>query len=302
MLEGLKASAGSVIPPRNLRGVSTKDKARSVWGRLRKRDVSPEVILSAILGVAMCHEDDPQQGKVEYRRVQIAKLLSRMGGGEVKRWPTHFTDPGSAQGDGLRSFPASEGRVLRELGKAAETAADFLLQDHIEDLLAAHRERQWRCTVESPVSDTTIDPIALTFVAAMEIQWRRTGNQSSDALRKVWYRMAQTYMDAIRENLSPNRVVIGRPSWLVLAPEMGVGKTIGAHVFLGLMARARPSFGFGGLFACRTIKQCEEAVTQINEHAGFEAAITRHSENSVSLEEAHEALRPRHHACRAGRT
>jgi hypothetical protein len=141
-IEGLKATAGPVIPPRNLRGVSAKDKARSVWGRLRKREVAPEVILSAILGVAMCHEDDPQQGKVEYRRVQIAKLLSRMGGGEVKRWPTHFTDPTLPKETVLRSFPASEGRVLRELGKAAETAADFLLQDHIDDLLMAHRERR----------------------------------------------------------------------------------------------------------------------------------------------------------------
>ena len=141
-VEGLKASAGSAIPPRNLRGASAKDKARSVWGRLRNRDVSPEVILAAILGVAMCHEDDPQQGKVEYRRVQIAKVLSRMGGGEVKRWPTHFSDPALPKETVLRSFPASEGRVLRELGKTAETAADFLLQDHIDDLLAVHRERR----------------------------------------------------------------------------------------------------------------------------------------------------------------
>jgi hypothetical protein len=134
------------------------------------------------------------------------------------------------------------------------------------------------------VSDATPDPIALTFMAAMEVKWRSMGNQSSEGLRKVWYRMAQTYMDAIVENLSPNRLVIGRPSWLVLAPEMGTGKTIGACLFLGLMAGPRTDFG--GLLACRTINQCEEAVRRINEHAGFEAAITRHSENEVTLDEA----------------
>jgi hypothetical protein len=141
-IAGLKVGAGPAIPPRNLRGVSASDKAQSVWARLRKREVAPEVILAAILAVAMRHEDDPQQGRAEYRRVQIAKVLSRMGGGEVKRWPTHFSDPTLPKETVLRSFPASEGRVLRELGKAAETAADFLLQDHIDDLLTAHRQRR----------------------------------------------------------------------------------------------------------------------------------------------------------------
>ena len=141
-VEGLKVGAGPAIPPRNLRGVSAEDKARSIWGRLRNRDVAPEVILSAIVGVAMCHEDDPQPGKVEYRRVQIAKLLSRMGGGEVKRWPTHSTNPALPKETVLRSFPASEGRVLRDLGKSAETAAEFLIGDHMDGLLATNRERQ----------------------------------------------------------------------------------------------------------------------------------------------------------------
>ena len=134
------------------------------------------------------------------------------------------------------------------------------------------------------MSDERPDPFALPFVAAMEIKWRSLGNTSSERLRTVWFQMAMTYIDAIVENLSPNPLVIGRPGWLVLAPEMGTGKTVGACLFLGLMAGARTDFG--GLLACRTIKQCEEAVGLINERAGFEAAVTRHSENEVTLEEA----------------
>lgn len=126
-IEELKAVAGRPIPPRNLRGVSAKEKARSVWARLQRKKTKPEVILAAIIGVMACHDTDPQPGKVEYRRVQVAKVLSRMGGGEVKRWPTYFSDPKLPKEQVLRSFPASEGRVLRELGKQAEDAvASFL--------------------------------------------------------------------------------------------------------------------------------------------------------------------------------
>lgn len=139
-IEALKAGAGQAIPPRNLRGVSPADKARSVWARLRNRKVANEAMLSSILGVAMCHAADPQPGKREYLRVQIAKVLNRMAGGEVKRWATHYTDPRLPKEKVLKWFPASEGRVLHVLGREAEVAAEILIHDRMKALLAAHNE------------------------------------------------------------------------------------------------------------------------------------------------------------------
>ncbi|MDP1700625.1 MAG: hypothetical protein Q8L53_06660 [Aestuariivirga sp.] len=102
--------------------------------------------------------------------------------------------------------------------------------------------------------------------------------------------MAETYSVAIAENMKwhPLKIVLDPPRWLVIAPEMGSGKTYGACLYLGMMARAAKTvpapFQLGGLFVCRTIKQCEEAVELINGHAGYTAAITRHSGNEVSVE------------------
>jgi hypothetical protein len=73
--------------------------ARS-WARLRGRDVAAETVLSAILGVAMCHEDDRQRGKVEYRRVQLAKRPEPNG-----RWR------GQAVAHALLRFPACPRRT-----------------------------------------------------------------------------------------------------------------------------------------------------------------------------------------------
>jgi hypothetical protein len=135
------SAAGAVVPPRNLRGLSAEDKAKSIWARLRDRKVDAIVVLGAIAGVALCHDADPQKGKVEYRRVQIAKVLNRIAGGEVKRWPTHYTAPGLSKEKVLRWFPASEGLVLRVLGKRAEDIAEFLLADHSEALSQFHCDR-----------------------------------------------------------------------------------------------------------------------------------------------------------------
>jgi hypothetical protein len=145
-IEGLMIGAGQAIAPRNLRGVNAKDKARSVWARLRNREVAATDALAAILAVVMCHAADPQRGRTEYLRVQIAKTLSRMAGGEIKRWPTHFTDPTLPKVKVLRWFPASEGLVLRELGKTAEVSADFIIAERMEALLVTVEEQRIRKT------------------------------------------------------------------------------------------------------------------------------------------------------------
>ena len=72
----------------------------------------------------------------------MAKALSRMAGGEVKRWATHYTDPALPKVKVLRWFPASEGLVLRELGKAAELAGDFIIQERMDALLTTYSQQR----------------------------------------------------------------------------------------------------------------------------------------------------------------
>lgn len=141
-VEALMKNAGRAVEVRNLRGLPAKDKANAMWARLRQQEVDPAKIVAAILGTAMFNAADLDPRKREYRQVQIAKVLARMAGGQVKRWPTHFKDPSLPKEKVLRWYAASEGLVLREVGKAAETAAEYLVFDHMDALLAFHKQRQ----------------------------------------------------------------------------------------------------------------------------------------------------------------
>lgn len=90
----------------------------------------------------MCNAADRDPRKKEYRQVQIAKVLGRMAGGQTKRWQTHYKGPTLPKEKVLSWYVASEGLVLREVGKKAEDAADFLIHDHMDALLDHHRQRE----------------------------------------------------------------------------------------------------------------------------------------------------------------
>ena len=134
-IESLMQRSGPVIAPRNLPGLSAQRKACATWARMRSRRVEAGNIVAAVLSIVLCHALDPQKGKVEYRRVQIAKVLNRIAGGEVKRWPTHHSDPALPREKVLKWFPASEGLVLRVLGKSAEEALECLIPGKIDEIL-----------------------------------------------------------------------------------------------------------------------------------------------------------------------
>lgn len=126
------------------------------------------------------------------------------------------------------------------------------------------------------------------FVREMEVVWTlKFGSYTSPRFRELWRTMAETYLEAIRTNMAFNPLQIGKPDWLVLAPEMGSGKTAGACLYLGLMARmardAKDKLKIGGLLVCRTIQQCDDAVADVNEYAGFPCAIAKHSSNETTL-------------------
>src|SRR5688572_7074489 len=75
------------------------------------------------------------------------------------------------------------------------------------------------------------------FVEEMDHHWvQDLGNKSNKKFREVWRRMAATYNAAIIESMKRTPLNIS-PGWFVLAPEMGTGKTVGACLYLGLLAR-----------------------------------------------------------------
>ncbi|PZF77469.1 hypothetical protein DK847_09130 [Aestuariivirga litoralis] len=131
------------------------------------------------------------------------------------------------------------------------------------------------------------------FVTEMARLWTQDlGNHCNDGFRLVWSKMADTFIEAIKASMSHDPLLIQEPPpWLVLSPEMGVGKTFGTCLYLGMMAREirkhPPPLQLGAMFACRTIRQCEEAVSSINRHAGYTAAITRHSENEATVDDVY---------------
>jgi hypothetical protein len=118
------------------------------------------------------------------------------------------------------------------------------------------------------------------FVMSMSKHWTGTlQNHLTPELRTVWTVMADTF----------NSVLTGdrTSKWWLINPETGTGKTQGAYLYLGMLGKAIVNHRFpdatGALLVCRTTRQCDEAVAEINGHAGSEVAITKHSKNSVKL-------------------
>lgn len=147
-MEGEMLNAGPAIEPYRLRGLSAEQKARAVWARIREKGRDPVRVLASVLAVAMRYAADYQRAKPEHRTVQIGKALNRLGGGRVKRWNVHHG--GATQKvQTLRSFPASEGVVLRKLGERAEQIAEFLVHDRMTELMEFSVQRRERLALRS---------------------------------------------------------------------------------------------------------------------------------------------------------
>ena len=141
-------NAGPAIEPIRLRGLSADQKAKAVWARMREKGRNPTEVLAAVLAVAMRYTTDYQRAKPEHRTVQIGKALNRLGGGRVKRWNVHH-EGAAEKVQTLRSFPASEGMVLRKLGERAERIAEFLIHDRMSELAEFSAQRRERTALRS---------------------------------------------------------------------------------------------------------------------------------------------------------
>ena len=117
------------------------------------------------------------------------------------------------------------------------------------------------------------------------------GNVCNARFREVWTITADTYRRAMRETLELRLHPLHYSASVARTrSEMGVGKTLGAYLYLGLLAQATkdmpPVFKLGGLMVCRTIQQCDDALRAINSYAGFVAALACHTEADATLDRA----------------
>jgi hypothetical protein len=134
-----------------------------------------------------------------------------------------------------------------------------------------------------------IDPAA--FANAVKDHWVAYQNTPSDKLMKLWRTMADTYNAAVASTYAADP---SKEKVRVLQPPTGSAKSLGAQVYAAMSAKAnferREGDRLGILILVREIDDAREMVKGIN--ASFQKlggvgqpAVTRHSENSVSLEE-----------------
>jgi hypothetical protein len=122
-VDTLYIRAGHRIATHRRAGLPPEARARAIWATLRDRAVAPSGVLAVWLAVAATIHSDPQaNAKPEFRRVQAAKLLHRVAGGEHKRWERD-TRAGNSIVTQMHKHTHSRGRVLRHLGEQLEEAA-----------------------------------------------------------------------------------------------------------------------------------------------------------------------------------
>lgn len=125
-VETLYNTAGPHVEAFRLRGLSPEERAKAAWARLRKAKVDPRKVIEAWLAIEMIVSDDIQpDGKPEFKRVQIAKVVHKMASGTHKSWSTA---PGGKAD--MHLYPRSRGRVLRHIGADIEGATELILSHH----------------------------------------------------------------------------------------------------------------------------------------------------------------------------
>jgi len=141
-VELLYHNGGEYRPAFRLRGLKPKDRARASWARLRQAEIDPRLSLAACLAVELALRNEAAtESRVEFKRVQAAKVIHRLASGTHKRWEQERSD-GRTRITELHKYPTSTGRVLRYIGEDIERAAEFIVQYHLSDIAAFMEERQ----------------------------------------------------------------------------------------------------------------------------------------------------------------
>lgn len=129
---------GRPVEAFRLAGRPPQERAKVIWAQLREHKIDPLQVLAVWLAVTMRHVDDIQpERRIEFRRVQAAKVLHRLAGGTHKRWERDVD--GRTEVTELHRYPVSRGRVLRHVGRFASWAAEPL-GGYLDVLLDSHRQ------------------------------------------------------------------------------------------------------------------------------------------------------------------
>lgn len=111
------------------------------------------------------------------------------------------------------------------------------------------------------------------FVREMNAMWTdQFGNESSPKLRLVWRSICETFNEHITQ---------GDRRWRILQPATGSGKTQSLRLYCALLSKHAPDTGV--LVITRLIEQADKLAAEINETAGTEIAVARHSKNKLEV-------------------
>ena len=86
----------------------------------------------------------------------------------------------------------------------------------------------------------------VSFTTAMEDHWvNRLGNTPSDSLRQLWRTMGSAFGNAILAFDKVSPFSDAKPTWTVLNPPTGTGKSQGTCVYSAMVAKTNRSLPAG---------------------------------------------------------
>lgn len=129
-LEATLFGAGEAEIATRLRGLSTRQRARIAFARLREAGIAPERLLATYLAVCcVMLQDRGTHSSDEFRLVQVAKAVHRLASGYHRRWSVPLSNGLTAPLE-IHKYPRSSGRVLRLIGAEIERACEFAAEKH----------------------------------------------------------------------------------------------------------------------------------------------------------------------------
>jgi len=122
---------------------------------------------------------------------------------------------------------------------------------------------------------TPIDPSA--FLNAMESHWVSTlSNTPSEPLRSAWRQIAEAFNEHIHAHEDPD----ASPTWTVLSPPTGSGKSQGTAVYCSLLAKLPEDKHPGALVVTRLKADADAMAETINKLSGRMTARSFHSDTT----------------------
>jgi hypothetical protein len=128
-----------MMPATRLGGLPPAQRSRIALARLREAGIKPERLLAITLAVHALIKHDPAKAHriKEWRIVAIAKAAHRLASGDHRVWEVRDEGGRVVQRTELHTYPRSSGRVLRYLGEAIERECDWVIDKHLDEVVAA---------------------------------------------------------------------------------------------------------------------------------------------------------------------